>query len=120
VPVYLFSYHAYRSWMPDNPRGYTKRGMGYQPSDEDIAEQYRINAKSDGILFDETLQRALLEEGLTACEFQGLRLHGAATEPSHAHYLVSLEDGEALDEGACCPEVIAVAETRNRRRENQR
>jgi hypothetical protein len=75
--------------MPDHPRGYTRRGKGYQAPDEEVAEQYRENAGSDGILFDEPLQRALLEEGITACRYQGLRLHGGATEPSHAHYLVS-------------------------------
>ena len=93
MPVYLFTYHAYRSWMPDHPRGYTKRGSGYQPADPILADQYRDNAKSDGILFDEPIQRALLEEGLVACEHQGLRLHCGSMEPSHAHYLVSWKDG---------------------------
>ena len=92
MPVYLFTYHAYRSWMPDHPRGYTKRGEGYQAPDGELAERYRANATSDGILFDEHLQRCLLEEALVACKFQQLRLHAGSTEPSHAHYLVSWKD----------------------------
>ena len=58
MPVYFFSYHAYRSWMPDHRRGYTRRGEGYQPTDEEMARHYRENSKSDGVLFDEELQRS--------------------------------------------------------------
>ena len=89
MPVYLFSYHAYRSWMPDHPRGFTRRGEGYQGPDEEVAEQYRAEATGDGIVFDGALQRALIEEAQAACKLQGLRLHAGATEPSHIHCLVS-------------------------------
>ena len=89
MPVYLFSFHAYRSWMPDHPRGYTRRRKGYRSPDEGLADKYRQRASSDGVLFDEAVQRALLEEAQVACRFQNLRFHGGATEKSHSHYLVS-------------------------------
>src|SRR4051794_35604479 len=28
MPCYLFTYHAYGSWMPDHKRGYVHRGQG--------------------------------------------------------------------------------------------
>lgn len=94
MPVYLFSFHAYRSWMPDHPRGYTRRKNGYLPPDEEMADKYREKAKSDGVLFDEELQRALVEEFQIACKYQGLRFHGGSTEPSHVHGLVSWKSGK--------------------------
>ena len=33
MPVYLFTFHAYGSWLPDNPRGYVRRKEGIQPQD---------------------------------------------------------------------------------------
>jgi hypothetical protein len=89
MPVYLFTFHAYRSWMPDHPRGYTKRRRGYLAPDEDMAENYRRRANGDGILFDAALQRALIEEAGVACVHQNLRMHAGSTEPSHVHLLVS-------------------------------
>src|SRR5215831_8297770 len=35
VPVYLFTFHGYMTWLPDNPRGYTKRGEGYRDPDDE-------------------------------------------------------------------------------------
>jgi hypothetical protein len=30
MPVYLFTYHAYRSWMPDRPEGFVQEGRGIE------------------------------------------------------------------------------------------
>jgi REP element-mobilizing transposase RayT len=38
---------------------------------------------------DTILQRLMIGEALTACIKQSLRLHAAATDPSHVHLLVS-------------------------------
>lgn len=89
MPVYLFTYHAYQSWMPDHRRGYTRRGKGYQPADPEKARQYRESATSKPVEFDRDTQRSLIEELLTACRFQKLRCHAGSTEPSHIHGLVS-------------------------------
>jgi hypothetical protein len=53
VAVYHFTYHAYRSWRPDHPRGYTKKGEGYQPPDPEIAEEYDERATQDPVEFTE-------------------------------------------------------------------
>ena len=41
MPVYLFTYHAYQSWMPDRARGFVQKGRGIQPPNEALAAAYR-------------------------------------------------------------------------------
>jgi hypothetical protein len=60
VAVYHFTIHAFRSWRPDHPRGYTRKGEGYQPPDEEMAEKYDQAASQDAVIFDESLQREIL------------------------------------------------------------
>jgi REP element-mobilizing transposase RayT len=50
---------------------------------------YARNAKHDGVVLDEVLQRLLIEEAQMACDKQSPHLHGAATDRSHVHLLVS-------------------------------
>ncbi len=89
MPVFVFTYHAYRSWLPDHPRGYIERGKGRQFPSEREAERYRQNAQHDEFTFTSELQALLIAESRNACNHQGLRLHLAATEPTHVHVLVS-------------------------------
>jgi hypothetical protein len=93
MPCYLFSFHAFASWMPDRKRGYTKRKKGYLPQDKDMARRYRENMKEDRASFDEEIQRALIEESIIACKHQKMRLHHIGSDESHLHDLVSWKDG---------------------------
>ena len=79
VPCYLFTYHAYGSWMPDNPRGYVKCGQGILSPDKGMAQKYRANLAHDVVSFNEQVQRHLIQEALVACEHQQLRCHYIAT-----------------------------------------
>jgi hypothetical protein len=89
MPCYLFTYHGYGTWLPDQRRGYVKRGKGILPPDEPMAERYRGNLKQAVVRFDERVQRLVIEESLTACEHQKLRCHFIATDRTHIHVLVS-------------------------------
>lgn len=89
VPVYLFTFHAYLSWLADRHEGYVRRDEGILPRDLDVSDMYSRNAKHDGLVLDETLQRLMIEEAIIACTKQSLHLHGASTDPSHVHLLVS-------------------------------
>jgi REP element-mobilizing transposase RayT len=90
VPVYFFTFHGYRTWMPDHPRGYTRRGEGYLKPDEEMAEFYEEeSASEEESIFDAPLAKALIEELQIACRHQGVHLHAAGTELSHIHALVS-------------------------------
>jgi hypothetical protein len=41
MPVYLFTYHAYQSWLPDNRRGFVQEHQGVQPTNGRLAAAYR-------------------------------------------------------------------------------
>lgn len=89
MPVCVFTYHAYLSWLPDHPKGYVTREEGVLPPNEEEAERYRERAKHDEFSLTECLQHMLIDEAKRACGFQKLRLHLVATEPTHIHVLVS-------------------------------
>ena len=96
MPCYLFTYHAYLSWMPDRARGYVQRHKGILPPDPDQARQYRANTTQNAITFDHDIQSLILDETHTACDRQRLRLHAVALDPTHAHILVSWHDARVV------------------------
>ena len=62
MPCYLFTYHAYGSWMPDRKQGYVRRGQGVQPPDMKRAEQYRRRANQEEVTFDSRMQQLAIDE----------------------------------------------------------
>jgi REP element-mobilizing transposase RayT len=89
MPCYLFTFHAYRSWMPDRQRGYVRRHQGILPRDGKMADQYARNAKHIAISFASDQQLAvieILERGVAHIQ---CRLHFVATDSTHIHALVS-------------------------------
>jgi REP element-mobilizing transposase RayT len=79
--------------MPDHPRGYTKRKVGYQPTDVGVALKYRERQKEEEVAFDEALQREMVECVREGCGKIECRLHACQTESSHVHVLVSWKHG---------------------------
>ena len=92
MAVYLFTFHAYRSWNADHPRGYVRRGQGILSPDLDQALRYDLQAKEPPVLFTADHQQVLLWIVSDACQRRGWRLHQLACEPSHVHILVSWRD----------------------------
>ena len=92
MPCYLFTFHAYGTWMPDRKEGFVRRNEGILPPDEELAKRYRDREKEDEVLFDASLQRLLIDEARIACAKQRYRVHYLATEPTHLHALVSWPD----------------------------
>lgn len=95
MPCYLFTYHAYGSWMPDNTRGYVKRGHGVQPQDLQLGQAYRQAAVHEQAEFDATIQRMMLASVLETSTRIACRVHGVATDPTHIHLLTSWVDPSA-------------------------
>jgi hypothetical protein len=89
MPVYHFTIHAYRSWRPDHPRGYTVKGKGYQPPDPDKAAEYDERAKQDSVIFDAAIQREILVLAHEICEKEGWRLECAGFDQTHTHLVLS-------------------------------
>src|SRR5262245_39929382 len=89
MPCYLFTFHAYGSWLPNRKRGYVHRGDGILPPDIRMAQLYRSNLKQAEVRFDQTAQRHLVEAALQSAERQNLRCHFVSSDPTHVHILVS-------------------------------
>ena len=89
MAVYHFTIHAYRSWRPDHPRGYTRKGEGYQPPDEEMARKYDEAAKQEAVLFDDLTQREILVLAHQICDEEGWRLEAAGFDETHTHLVIS-------------------------------
>jgi len=89
MPVYLFTFHAYRSWNADNPRGFVRSTARLLPPDTEMADHYDQNASEEPVLFDRRSQQILIWAFSDACQRREWRLHGIATEPTHVHLMVS-------------------------------
>jgi len=92
MPCYLFTYHAYASWMPDRDEGFVRRGEGVLPADEERARLYRRAAREQPVVFTSRVQLLLVDEVRVASVHQGLRVHYVSTESTHVHALVSWHD----------------------------
>src|SRR5438045_2941257 len=91
MPVYLFTYHTYRSWMPDHPRGYTKRNVGYLPSDPVDAARYERRASDAPTVLTVELQQHIVDQARTIPQYIEMQLYAVTTEPSHIHMLAGWE-----------------------------
>src|SRR5439155_26975431 len=89
MPVYHFTLHAYRSWRPDHPRGYTLKGRGYTPTDQDQADFYDKNAKQEAVVFDDQTQREILALAHEICQQEGWKLELAGFDETHTHLVLS-------------------------------
>jgi hypothetical protein len=92
MPCYLFTFHAFGTWMPDREEGFVKRTKGILPPDEQLARKYRGIAKEDEVAFGANRQLLLIEETRIACDKQRYRGHYIATEVTHVHVLISWPD----------------------------
>lgn len=91
MAVYLFTFHAYRSWNADRPQGYVRRGEGVLAADPQRAEQYDRHARHPPMVFDAEAQGVLVASVRAICNANGWRLHRAVANPTHVHLLVSWE-----------------------------
>jgi hypothetical protein len=100
MPLYHITLHAYRSWSPDHPRGYTRRGKGDQPPDSEQARKYDDRAKQDPAKFIEEVQRILIRGAHEFCTRRKMGLHGVGNEIGHVHYAISWHGYSDVDEVA--------------------
>lgn len=95
MPVYMFSFHAYRTWNADNKRGFVQRGEGIQPPNDALARAYDNAAKQPPVRFDVEHQRILIWIAFDACARRNWHLHCVGTEPTHVHIIVSWRTRES-------------------------
>jgi hypothetical protein len=89
MAVYHFTIHAYRSWRPDHPRGYTSKGEGIKAPDPQTAQQYDNAANQEPVVFDEQTQREILVLAHSICEEENWRLELAGFDETHTHLVVA-------------------------------
>src|SRR5437660_9592675 len=89
MAVYHFTLHAYRSWRPDNPRGYVKHNTGILPPDPEMAASYDRQANQSEVVFMPEIQRLLIRYTLDICARRNWRVHGTGTDPTHFHVAIS-------------------------------
>jgi hypothetical protein len=88
MPVYLFTFHAYRTWMPDRPQGYVVRGQGILPPSQEAADEYRRRAKKDLLYFDASMGWAMIEESAALCEHETWTLYETTADKTHVHVML--------------------------------
>ena len=98
MPVHHFTFHAYRDWRPDNPKGYLRKHRGYHAPDSDMAAKYDEAAKQPAVQFDRSIQVEILVLSHQICAEEGWRLEGAGFDEGHVHLVVSWEGDAAWEE----------------------
>lgn len=88
MPCYLFTYHAYGSWLPGRTRGYVKRGQGILPPDKHMHRLYAEAMKETAVEFNEQPQRWSIAALLESEPLQRFELYYVSTDATHLHVLL--------------------------------
>jgi REP element-mobilizing transposase RayT len=94
MPCYLFTFHAYRSWNADHPRGFVLEAGTIEPPNANQARFYNNQAKQPRVTFGPFHQRVMIWITYDACVRRNWRLHAVATESTHIHILASWRSDE--------------------------
>lgn len=91
MPVYMFTYHAYASWMPDRRQGYVHHTRGLQSADSAMAAAYRRKQTQSAITFDEriSISTIIIDAVREAAAHLDATIHAIIVEPTHVHLLIS-------------------------------
>ncbi len=92
MPCYLFTYHAYGTWMPDRKQGYVQRTRGILAPDQAKADRYRAAMTQAEVNFDSKTQLAILDSLINSQAKQEFEMYFAATESTHVHILMGWRD----------------------------
>ncbi|QQE13530.1 hypothetical protein JD969_08760 [Planctomycetota bacterium] len=92
MAVYLFTFHAYGSWMPDRDEGYVRSGGKFRDTDHLAYQNYLQLAKENDSWFGCDIQLLLLEVCRKSSDLMRLNLYGFSCDVSHVHVLVGWED----------------------------
>lgn len=98
VAVYLFTFHAYRSWRPDFRQGYTRRKLGVLPPDPQAAREYDRRARHAPVQFDAEAQHTIIRCVCMLSAEYHWRAHYVAVMQGHVHALISWHHGLAWND----------------------
>jgi REP element-mobilizing transposase RayT len=89
MAVFMLTLHAYRSWMPDHPRGFVIRGKGIQGPDPRLARRYHALARHERMVFSDERCEQIIAAVREECEKQQWRLLAIVVVWTHMHVIVS-------------------------------
>lgn len=92
MPCYLFTYHAYGTWLPDRRQGYVQRHSGILPQDNEMAARYRARMTEAEKVFNEEIQQSIITALLESRDKQQFECYFVATDPTHVHVLLAWRD----------------------------
>ena len=97
MPVFHFTFHAYRSWNADHPEGhYRHRQKGVFAPNTALAAHRDTIAIEEPFVFTHAIQLIFLSSALDICQHQNWRLHGLAANSTHVHVVASWKSDESL------------------------
>lgn len=94
MPDYLFTLHAYGTWMPDRLEGSVHWKRGYSPRNEGMAGAYRARQREPSARFDKRAQRVRIEALLETAQMKCVTVHAVATDDSHIHFVCEWDDDD--------------------------
>ena len=98
MSVFLLSFHAYRSWDEDTPRGYVQRGMeGVQPPSAALARWRAGRAKHPAVRFDASQRELLIESTREIAARRSWTIYAMCATPTHMHLILGWRDRQELD-----------------------
>ncbi len=89
MAVFMFTLHAYRSWMPDHRRGFVIRSKGVQKPDPQRARRYHSLAKHERMVFGDELCEQIIAAVQDECRKKDWRLLTMVVVWTHVHLIVS-------------------------------
>ncbi|MEX2672727.1 MAG: hypothetical protein WD294_11530 [Phycisphaeraceae bacterium] len=93
MPVYLFTYHGYGTWLPDRQPGFVHYRQGLQARSKDMAGAYRQQQTSSKAVFDGAAQQVIVRTVREAALHLEATLHAVSADTTHVHLLISWKHG---------------------------
>lgn len=111
----MMTAHAYRSWSEDHPNGFIQRREGLKKPSTKLAALRAAKARFEKARFELDAQIVLHEVVLEISKEFEMRLHAAATCPTHVHVIYSFRSpactcGAAKHCRKACPAKIFAEE----------
>lgn len=95
MPVYHFTFHAYRSWNADHERGYLQRGeKGIKKANIPLAYMRDRLASEQPVKFNKDEAKFLVEPMEETVARRGWELYGVTVTENHLHAVVSWPTAE--------------------------
>jgi hypothetical protein len=88
----MFTFHGYRTWMPDHPEGYTRKGKGFLSPDEAMNRHYEERARHDEVRFDDARQELIVAASREIATNINARIYYAVCVDTHCHVLLGWHD----------------------------